>query len=112
MKKLLSIVVLSFFYSTVASADCYDDVEFKWKFLNNNLIKFEFLNNTNKRILIKEWGIKTSDNQIIKTNYGDYPASIFYVQLDKFGKSTRRLDISNVNSKFIKFGYFKCNYLQ
>ncbi len=32
MKKLLSIVVLSFFYSTVASADCYDDVEFKWKF--------------------------------------------------------------------------------
>ena len=77
----------------------YETVIFAKKFIKSN-----------KRILIKEYGIKTSDNQIIITNYGDLPASVFYIQLDKFGKSIKRLDISNVNSKYIKFGYFKCNY--
>ena len=34
----------------------------------NNEIQFEFLNNTNNRIFINEYGVKTEDGQIIKNN--------------------------------------------
>ena len=100
--------------SNTAKANCYDDIEFNWKFIKfNTEIEFEFLNNTNNNIFVGEYGVKTSDKQIIKNNIyigNDILTSSTYVSLKKFGRSVKRLRIDDVNSKFIKFGYFRCSY--
>ena len=119
MKKLLSTVVLSIFYSSYTYASCYDDVKLKWYFINsNNEIQFEFLNNTNNKIFINEYGFKTEDGQIIKNNlYSEdtlnkkFLDSLTYVTLKKFGRSVKKIHVHDVNSKYIKYGYFKCKYL-
>ena len=118
MKKLLSTIVLSILYSSYAYADCYDDVKLNWSFINfNNEIQFEFLNNTNNRIFINEYGVKTEDGQIIKNNLvsedninKEFLDSLTYVTLKKFGRSVKKIHIHDVNSKYIKYGYFKCKY--
>ena len=116
MKKLLGIIILGLLFSGNAYADCYDDVGFNWKFINyNNEIQFEFLNNTDNKIFINEYGVKTADKQIIKNNIyssnSEILNSLTYVSLKKFGRSIKKIDIQDVNSKFIKYGYFKCKYL-
>ena len=113
MKKLLSTIVLSILYNSNAYADCYDDVKLNWSFTNfNNEIQFEFLNNTNNRIFINEYGVKTEDGQIIKNNLynEEFLDSLTYVTLKKFGRSVKKIHIHDVNSKYIKYGYFKCKY--
>jgi hypothetical protein len=120
MKKLFStILVICSLLGANAYADCYDDVGFNWKFINyNNEIQFEFLNNTDNKIFINEYGVKTADKQIVKNNIyssdvtnSEILNSLTYVSLKKFGRSIKKIYIHDINSKFIKYGYFKCKYL-
>ena len=119
VRKKIFFVIIFLLFSNNAKASCYDDIEFNWNFIKYKTeIQFEFLNNTNNNIFIGEYGVKTSDNQIIKNNIdigknsiaADIITSSTYVSLKKFGRSVKRLRIDDVNSKFIKFGYFKCIY--
>ena len=119
VRKKIIFVIIFLLFSNKAKASCYDDIEFNWNFIKYKTeIQFEFLNNTNNNIFIGEYGVKTSDNQIIKNNIdigknsiaADIITSSTYVSLKKFGRSVKRLRIDDVNSKFIKFGYFRCSY--
>ena len=107
-------IIIFLLFSNTAKADCYDDIEFSWSFVNsNNEIEYEFLNNNNRTIVISEYGMKTSDKQIIRNNVypGDeFLTSLTYVVLGKFGRSVKKLQTHDLNTKFIKYGYFICSY--
>ena len=108
------------FYFIVATnvlASCYDDLEVSVKKheYNKDMIKFTFLNNSNKEIAIDEYGIKTLDDQIIKSIvkniYDDNKLKGFiYLSINGYGKLLEYISLSDVNPKIEKKYYYKCRY--
>jgi hypothetical protein len=118
MKKLFNlIVVLGLILSSNALAGCRDDVEMKWSIKDDRYVRFTFLNNSNNKINVYEYGILNSNNKLIKKNIksdieklGDTPV-LSGAYLDKFGRDVLDMNVLDVNTNVIHYAYYKCKYL-
>ena len=111
--KQISFILIIFLFHTIIKADCYDDIEFEWSYVNSETqIEMEFLNNSKKTISIIEYGLKTANKEIMKNNLGsdEFLNSLTFFKLNKFGRHTKKIELYNVNKKLIKYAYFKCIY--
>ena len=118
MKKLFNlIVVLGLILSSNALAGCRDDVEMKWSIKDDSYVRFTFLNNSNNKINVYEYGILNSNNKLIKKNIksdieklGDTPV-LSGAYLGKFGRRVLDMNVLDVNTNVIHYAYYKCKYL-
>ncbi|SMF74372.1 hypothetical protein [Candidatus Pelagibacter sp. HIMB1321] len=117
MKKIVSIVVLSLLLSGNVLANCRDNVEMNWTIKDNSYVRFTFLNNSDNKINVYEYGILTSDNKLIKKNkksdtetIGGMPVLNGAI-LGNFGREVLDMNVVNINTNVIKYAYYQCKFI-
>src|SRR6056300_682550 len=118
MKKLVLTILFTLVLCAGASASCRDDVEMKWSIIKDDTyVRFTFLNSSNNKINVYEYGILTSDNKLIKKNkisdtktLGGMPVLSGAI-LSSFGREVLDMNVISINTNVIKYAYYQCKYL-
>ena len=117
MKKVLFTILFTLVLSGGASASCKDDVEMKWSIIDDSYVRFTFLNSSNNKVNVYEYGILTSDNKLIKKNMisdtktlGGMPVLSGAI-LSSFGREVLDMNVISINTNVIKYAYYQCKYL-
>ena len=105
MKKILFTILTTLILSGVARSECNDDIDFKANEFSNISYNFEFLNKSNKEIIITEIRLLTKNDQIIKSTEL-YSSGT----LKPFGRLVINMNIFDINKNMIAFTEYLCNY--
>jgi len=104
------------FWCGNAYATCRNDVTLNWSVKENRYVRFEFLNSSNRVINIYSYGILTADKQIIKKNkellLNSNSDVIEGAYLRAFGRERIDMYVTDINTKLIRYAFYKCKYLK
>jgi len=106
MKTFLGIVVLGLLWSGSAYADCKSDITMEVNQVSDDVVIFKFINNGNKIISIKDFGVSKLDKWMRSEHFRVQDLVI----LKKTEKTERKLNIG-WHTKSIGAEFFNCRYL-